>query len=160
MASNTADLPRTISTDRLKLTFIEKADIDSQELEWLHEVGSNEKAQWWRYITPSPVLLAFLTPPKNQRRLQIPPRNPPRIRRPSPPAHQRRNIQIHLRRTHRPQHHHHHDALHRPRRPPQHQRRNLHTPTHPLPPTNNTTLSNPRTKLPIPPAILVPRLRH
>jgi hypothetical protein len=38
----------TILTDRLKLTLIEKAEQGSQELEWLHEIKSDEKAQWWR----------------------------------------------------------------------------------------------------------------
>ncbi len=37
-----------IFTPRLKLTLIKKAERGSPELEWLHEVRSNEKATWWR----------------------------------------------------------------------------------------------------------------
>jgi len=36
-----------IFTPRLKLTLIKKAERGSPELEWLHEVRSNEKATWW-----------------------------------------------------------------------------------------------------------------
>jgi hypothetical protein len=43
-------MQRTISTDRLRLTLIEKAEQGSKELEWLHEIKSDEKAQWWRYV--------------------------------------------------------------------------------------------------------------
>lgn len=37
-----------VSTPRLKLTLVTKADRGSQELEWLHELRSDEKATWWR----------------------------------------------------------------------------------------------------------------
>jgi len=37
-----------IFTKRLKLTLIEKAERGSQELQWLHELKSDERAQWWR----------------------------------------------------------------------------------------------------------------
>ena len=37
-----------IFTPRLKLTLVTKAERGSPELEWLHELHSNEKATWWR----------------------------------------------------------------------------------------------------------------
>lgn len=37
-----------IFTQRLKLTLVTKAERGSPELEWLHELHSNEKAAWWR----------------------------------------------------------------------------------------------------------------
>ena len=37
-----------ISTQRLKLTLVTKAERGSPELEWLHELRSDEKATWWR----------------------------------------------------------------------------------------------------------------
>jgi RimJ/RimL family protein N-acetyltransferase len=40
----------TIFTLRLKLTLIEKAQRGSKQLAWLHELRSNEKATWWRYV--------------------------------------------------------------------------------------------------------------
>lgn len=46
-------MQRIIFTDRLKLTLIEGAERGSQELEWLHEIKSDEKAQWWRYAWAS-----------------------------------------------------------------------------------------------------------
>ncbi|MCJ1385568.1 hypothetical protein MMC17_008691 [Xylographa soralifera] len=36
-----------IFTSRLKLTLVTKADRGSPELEWIHEVRSDEKATWW-----------------------------------------------------------------------------------------------------------------
>jgi hypothetical protein len=39
-----------ISTPRLKLTLITTAERESPELEWLHEIRSDEKATWWRYL--------------------------------------------------------------------------------------------------------------
>ncbi|KAJ9499634.1 hypothetical protein LTR99_000264 [Exophiala xenobiotica] len=36
-----------IFTPRLKLTLITKAERNSPELEWLHELRSNEQATWW-----------------------------------------------------------------------------------------------------------------
>ncbi|KAL8669881.1 MAG: hypothetical protein Q9168_005554 [Polycauliona sp. 1 TL-2023] len=36
-----------ISTPRLRLTLITKAERGSQELAWLHELRSDEKATWW-----------------------------------------------------------------------------------------------------------------
>ena len=37
-----------IFTRRLKLTLVTKAERGSPELEWFHELRSNEKATWWR----------------------------------------------------------------------------------------------------------------
>jgi len=37
-----------IITPRLKLTLVTHAERGSQELEWLHELYSDEKATWWR----------------------------------------------------------------------------------------------------------------
>jgi hypothetical protein len=42
-----------IFTPRLKLTLITNAERGSPELEWLHELYSDEKATWWRYERPS-----------------------------------------------------------------------------------------------------------
>lgn len=39
----------TIMTPRLKLTIMERAERGSQELEWLHEMKSDEQCQKWRY---------------------------------------------------------------------------------------------------------------
>ncbi|TKA41679.1 hypothetical protein B0A49_13780, partial [Cryomyces minteri] len=36
-----------IFTPRLKLTLVTKAERGSPELEWIHELRSNEKATWW-----------------------------------------------------------------------------------------------------------------
>lgn len=37
-----------IFTPRLKLTLVTKAERGSPELEWIHELRSNEKTTWWR----------------------------------------------------------------------------------------------------------------
>lgn len=39
----------TIYTSKLKLTLVTTAERGSQELEWLHELRSDEKVTWWRY---------------------------------------------------------------------------------------------------------------
>jgi hypothetical protein len=39
-----------ISTPRLKLTLVTTAERGSLESEWLHEIRSDEKATWWRYL--------------------------------------------------------------------------------------------------------------
>lgn len=41
-------MEKTLFTPKLKLTLITTAEKGSQELEWLHEVRSDEKATWWR----------------------------------------------------------------------------------------------------------------
>lgn len=38
-----------IFTPRRKLTLVTKAERGSSELEWFHELRSNEEATWWRY---------------------------------------------------------------------------------------------------------------
>jgi RimJ/RimL family protein N-acetyltransferase len=38
----------TITTTRLKLTLITKAERGSPELDWIHELRSDEKVTWWR----------------------------------------------------------------------------------------------------------------
>jgi hypothetical protein len=42
-------MEKAIFTPRLKLTLVEKAERGSQELEWIHQIRSDEKATWWRY---------------------------------------------------------------------------------------------------------------
>lgn len=39
-----------IFTPRLKLTLLTKAEMGSPQLDWLHELHSNEKSTWWRYV--------------------------------------------------------------------------------------------------------------
>jgi uncharacterized protein (DUF2461 family) len=41
-------LTPTILTPRLKLTLVTKAERGSPELDWLHELRSNEQTTWWR----------------------------------------------------------------------------------------------------------------
>ncbi|KAH7071453.1 GNAT domain-containing protein [Paraphoma chrysanthemicola] len=43
----------TISTQRLKLTLLTKADPGSQEFDWIHEIRSNEQSSWWSLYGPS-----------------------------------------------------------------------------------------------------------
>ncbi|KAF2678682.1 hypothetical protein K458DRAFT_376283 [Lentithecium fluviatile CBS 122367] len=45
-----------ITTPRLKLTLIARAERGSQELEWLHELHSDEKARWWSLMGASKTL--------------------------------------------------------------------------------------------------------
>ncbi|KAF1835335.1 hypothetical protein BDW02DRAFT_289512 [Decorospora gaudefroyi] len=40
-------MEQTVLTPRLKLTLITTADRGSRELEWLHELRSDEKCTWW-----------------------------------------------------------------------------------------------------------------
>ncbi|USP72943.1 hypothetical protein yc1106_00217 [Curvularia clavata] len=40
-------MDKTVFTPHLKLTLITTAERGSQELEWLHELRSDEKATWW-----------------------------------------------------------------------------------------------------------------
>lgn len=37
-----------VFTPRLKLTLVTRAERGSPELEWFHELCSDEKATWWR----------------------------------------------------------------------------------------------------------------
>ncbi|KAH7079692.1 GNAT domain-containing protein [Paraphoma chrysanthemicola] len=37
----------TITTQRLKLTLLTKADLGSQEFDWVHEIRSNVQSSWW-----------------------------------------------------------------------------------------------------------------
>lgn len=46
-----------ISTPRLKLSLVTKAERGSPEFEWLHALHSDEKATWWRYA------VLFVIPP-------------------------------------------------------------------------------------------------
>lgn len=39
----------TLFTSRLKLTLIQTAERGSPELEWMHEIRSDEQANFWRY---------------------------------------------------------------------------------------------------------------
>lgn len=43
-------MDQTLFTPRLKLSLITTAERGSQELEWLHELRSDEKATWWRLV--------------------------------------------------------------------------------------------------------------
>ncbi|EMD67357.1 hypothetical protein GGP41_007266 [Bipolaris sorokiniana] len=42
-------MDQTLFTPRLKLSLITTAERGSQELEWLHELRSDEKATWWSF---------------------------------------------------------------------------------------------------------------
>ena len=51
----------TLNTPRLKLTLVTKAVRDSEEFKWIHELRSDEKATWWRYLPFSFILSVYVT---------------------------------------------------------------------------------------------------